>query len=86
MDNRTVVVQQSGVSVGPQSTRLTCPSCHAVINSRVEHEASTKTHIIALVLCLLTGCLCCIPYCVDSCKNANHYCPNCQSFLGSYNN
>lgn len=25
-----------------------------------------------------------IPYVMDSCKNANHYCPNCGAFIGTY--
>jgi hypothetical protein len=25
-----------------------------------------------------------IPYCTDSCKSANHYCPSCGTFLGTY--
>lgn len=115
---------ESSVAVGPDSTRLTCPSCRASIATRVEHEASGKTHIIALILCLficwwvwVTGnawwrlftlilfiflslfssfkALCvsipsanecqvsnfilvvyrCIPYCTNTCRNANHYCP-----------
>lgn len=27
---------------------------------------------------------CCIPYCMDSCQNGNHYCPNCGTFIGTY--
>lgn len=27
-----------------------------------------------------------IPYCVESCQNGNHYCPNCGKFMGTYTN
>lgn len=28
-------------------------------------------------------CCVCVPYCIDSCQKADHYCPNCSSYLGS---
>lgn len=39
--------------VGPDPTRLTCPTCHKEIITNVEIVASTKTHIMAGILCLL---------------------------------
>lgn len=79
----TVTVMQT--ALGPDSSSTVCPSCHAQIRTRVVYEASTRTHIIAGILCLV-GCwiCCCIPYCVDSCQNGNHYCPNCNSYLGTF--
>ncbi|XP_059060148.1 lipopolysaccharide-induced tumor necrosis factor-alpha factor homolog [Achroia grisella] len=71
--------------VGPQPAQLVCPSCSATIVTKVTHKATTKTHIIALVLCLFLCWPCvCIPYCTNTCRNANHYCPNCNSYLGTY--
>ncbi|XP_044733001.1 lipopolysaccharide-induced tumor necrosis factor-alpha factor homolog [Chrysoperla carnea] len=72
-------------NVGPDPATITCPSCRANIRTRIEYESTTKTHLFALLLFLI-GCwpCCCIPYCMDSCNNANHYCPNCGSFIGSY--
>ncbi|KAI5641927.1 LITAF-like zinc ribbon domain-containing protein [Phthorimaea operculella] len=73
--------------VGPSPTSLVCPSCRATIRTRVESKATTKTHVIALLLCLFLCWPCvCVPYCMDSCQNADHYCPNCNSFLGTYQN
>ncbi|CAO1365814.1 unnamed protein product [Diamesa hyperborea] len=73
--------------VGPNSTLMTCSSCRASIRTTVSHQTSDKTHITALVLCIF-GCWPCalIPYCSDSCQKATHTCPNCNAFLGSYNN
>ncbi|KAJ8970699.1 hypothetical protein NQ317_000597 [Molorchus minor] len=73
--------------LGPNPQAVTCPSCHAQITTNVQLENSTKTHLIAIVLCLI--CLPCvmIPYCcTDSCKSKNHYCPNCQAYIGRYDN
>ncbi|XP_055378350.1 lipopolysaccharide-induced tumor necrosis factor-alpha factor homolog [Condylostylus longicornis] len=72
-------------AVGPNPSRVRCPSCHAEITTNVKHEATTKTHIMALLLCLFLCWPCvCVPYCMDSCQNANHYCPNCNAFIGAY--
>ncbi|XP_049865441.1 lipopolysaccharide-induced tumor necrosis factor-alpha factor homolog [Pectinophora gossypiella] len=75
------------VNVGPNSVGMVCPSCRATIQTRVESKATSKTHMIALVLCLW-GCFPCVwvPYCTDSCQNADHYCPNCQAYIGTYEN
>ncbi|XP_022191463.1 lipopolysaccharide-induced tumor necrosis factor-alpha factor homolog [Nilaparvata lugens] len=71
--------------LGPHSQTITCPSCQKVITTRVDQEATIKTHLFALLLCVLMCWPCaCIPYCTDSCKASNHYCPNCDAFLGSH--
>lgn len=71
--------------VGPDPQMLTCPSCRATIVTKMEYQSSTRTHVMA-GLCCLFGCwLCCwMPYCMDSCRNGNHYCTNCGTFLGTY--
>ncbi|XP_026313840.1 lipopolysaccharide-induced tumor necrosis factor-alpha factor homolog [Hyposmocoma kahamanoa] len=71
--------------VGPKPSRTTCPSCRAEVVTSVKYAPTTKTHLIAILLCIF-GCWCCvcIPYCTDSCRNADHYCPNCNSFIGAY--
>ncbi|CAG9563523.1 unnamed protein product [Danaus chrysippus] len=75
----------SVIQVGPEPMPLICPACHASVKSKVEHSSTTGTHIMAALLCL---CLCwpcvCVPYCVDSCQNADHYCPSCNAYLGTY--
>lgn len=42
----------TGMSFGKESQHMTCLQCHANISTRVETEANTKTHLIALILCL----------------------------------
>ncbi|CAB3258146.1 unnamed protein product [Arctia plantaginis] len=75
-----------GNRMGPKPASQTCPSCRAQIVTRVEHKTTTKTHLFATLLCFLAcWCCVCIPYCTDSCKNADHYCPNCDAYIGSYN-
>ncbi|XP_055917051.1 lipopolysaccharide-induced tumor necrosis factor-alpha factor-like [Eupeodes corollae] len=71
--------------LGPRPCLVVCPSCREQKMSNIRMESTTKTHLAALIMCLVGLCCCaCIPYCVDSCKNANHYCGNCDAYLGSY--
>lgn len=90
--------------VGDKPQQMQCPSCHATVMTKVNHEASSKTHLVALGLCLFVGtcCLCLLPYCgltefsmfwlilmikfsgFNSCKTANHTCPQCGNFIGSH--
>ncbi|XP_066992980.2 lipopolysaccharide-induced tumor necrosis factor-alpha factor homolog isoform X2 [Anabrus simplex] len=80
-----VAVVVAGPQLGPRPTRVQCPSCHAEVTTKVEHDTTTKTHIIALILCLVGCCPCAlIPYCTDSCKSSSHHCPSCGAFIGSY--
>ncbi|XP_030388521.1 lipopolysaccharide-induced tumor necrosis factor-alpha factor homolog [Scaptodrosophila lebanonensis] len=70
---------------GSKPSMVVCPSCNARNFSKVSYKSSTKTHLIALVLGITT-CCCCIPYCFDSCKSAEHVCSSCGSYVGTYNN
>lgn len=79
----TVVIHAPQYGNDPQAT--TCPSCRAAITTSVKYEPGTKTHLFAGLCCLL-GCMfgcCLIPYCTNSCQNANHSCPNCGTYLGT---
>ncbi|KAJ2946452.1 hypothetical protein O0L34_g12495 [Tuta absoluta] len=69
--------------LGPENTVTTCPFCHASIKTAVKYTTTTRTHIAAILYGLMC-CCCCIGYCSDSAKNSDHYCPNCQRFLGTY--
>ncbi|XP_071446543.1 lipopolysaccharide-induced tumor necrosis factor-alpha factor homolog isoform X2 [Hetaerina americana] len=83
----TVIQVPTGTILGPMSTCVTCPSCHAVVHTRVDHEPSSRTHMFAVLLCIFGLWPCCLfPYCMDSCQNSMHYCPACGSYLGSYKN
>ncbi|KAH8285288.1 hypothetical protein KR054_007316 [Drosophila jambulina] len=65
----------------------TCPSCGARRQTNVNFQPSTKTHLLALLICMIGGiCCCCIPYCTDSCQSANHTCSGCGAYVGTYNN
>lgn len=80
-----VVPMVVGNQMGPKPATITCQSCKEVIVTRIEAKATTKTHLFAAILCFMCCWPCVfIPYCTDSCRNADHYCPNCSAYIGSY--
>ncbi|XP_022829442.1 lipopolysaccharide-induced tumor necrosis factor-alpha factor homolog [Spodoptera litura] len=91
-----VIIQQSQVSpipisvsipdnVGPEAVSMICKSCNKQIYTRVEYKPTTNTYLIAGLCCLLLcwPCACCV-YCSASCRNIDHYCPNCDTYIGTY--
>ncbi|XP_048004816.1 lipopolysaccharide-induced tumor necrosis factor-alpha factor homolog isoform X2 [Leguminivora glycinivorella] len=69
--------------LGPENTLCECPFCNASIKTAVQYTTTSRTHIAAALWCLAC-CLCCVPYGSDSAKNADHYCPSCHRYLGTY--
>ncbi|XP_067634288.1 lipopolysaccharide-induced tumor necrosis factor-alpha factor homolog [Eurosta solidaginis] len=71
--------------VGPEPTVVTCHNCHKRVTTSVDYAASTKTHLLALLLCIfgLCPCACCL-YCTSCARNVEHRCPACKAFLGTY--
>jgi len=64
---------------------LTCPSCQAQVVTAVDYQVGTFAWLLCLGMSFL-GLLICmfIPFCMDSCKDAVHHCPNCNNRLGVY--
>ncbi|CAF0839700.1 unnamed protein product [Brachionus calyciflorus] len=76
------VVQPSAnvpYGLGDYSTQTVCPRCRTYVSTNVKYIIGPITWLIAGVLCVFGfNCGCClIPFCADSCKNVEHYCPNC---------
>ncbi|CAH2045323.1 unnamed protein product, partial [Iphiclides podalirius] len=74
-------------AVGTEPTTITCFNCGKVVTTRVTYTTAWHTHLVAGSICVITMVcsLCClglIPYCFDSFKDAEHYCPNCNTFIG----
>ncbi|XP_021182319.1 lipopolysaccharide-induced tumor necrosis factor-alpha factor homolog isoform X1 [Helicoverpa armigera] len=69
--------------LGPENTMTTCQFCHATIKTAVKYTTTSRTHMAAALWGMLC-CLCCVPYGSESAKNSDHYCPNCQRYLGTY--
>ncbi|KAL7736087.1 hypothetical protein ACLKA6_003824 [Drosophila palustris] len=73
------------VIVGPESSRVICPTCHLEVMTSTEPKSTTRTHLIALLLCALAMWPCAISlYCTDCARNINHTCPECHNYIGTY--
>ncbi|XP_059160366.1 lipopolysaccharide-induced tumor necrosis factor-alpha factor homolog isoform X2 [Physella acuta] len=86
----TVVVAQPAITViqtfRDMPVHTNCPHCRAEIMTGTHYEVGTFTWVICCIMWLLgcgMGC-CLIPFCVDSCKDVIHTCPNCQQQIARY--
>ncbi|XP_068100757.1 lITAF domain-containing protein [Hyperolius riggenbachi] len=63
-----------------------CPACNVPCMTRIEYKSGCLTTLLCCLLfffgCMLGCCL--IPCCINSCKDVNHYCPNCQHLIHRY--
>ncbi|KAJ2950761.1 hypothetical protein O0L34_g9024 [Tuta absoluta] len=67
-----------------EPTIIECRSCNFRMQTRVEYQPTARTHICALILCLTMLWPCaCLPYCMNDCLAAQHYCTNCGTFVGA---
>ncbi|KAG8558412.1 hypothetical protein GDO81_016981 [Engystomops pustulosus] len=79
----TVIV---GTTYADTPVSCTCPVCQQRIVTRIQHSNGLLVWAIFGVL-LLFGCwlgCCLIPFCVDGCKDVDHYCSNCNHHLSKY--
>jgi lipopolysaccharide-induced tumor necrosis factor-alpha factor len=71
----------------PQQSRtrsqyLICPRCNIFVWSRTDLKIGVINWLCCSYLCLI-GCwgCCCLTFYYDSCKDVNHYCPQCNTVL-----
>lgn len=83
---QVVVVQVPGLPpLGDRSVEVTCPTCKAVVLTRVDEEASSGAYLCCMLMFIVGCALCsCVPFCMDNFKNYKHSCPRCNAFIGSY--
>ncbi|XP_044159955.1 lipopolysaccharide-induced tumor necrosis factor-alpha factor [Bufo gargarizans] len=82
---QTVYVQQP-VRFHDRPVQICCPRCNTLTTTRIDHTSGALAWLSCGGLCIL-GCgfgCCLIPFCIDSLKDVDHYCSNCQALIGSY--
>lgn len=81
--NITVVMSPR---MGESPVQTVCHNCKANIFTQTKYESGIAAWLIAGGCCLFgLWCGCCLlPFCIDSCKDVEHYCPNCRALVGRY--
>ncbi|XP_011182066.1 lipopolysaccharide-induced tumor necrosis factor-alpha factor homolog [Zeugodacus cucurbitae] len=83
LPNFTTIPINPNPRVGPKPTQIRCPQCKCKVTTDIRYRATTRTHLACILLTWTCFC-CCLPYCMNTCRNANHYCPMCGTFIGAY--
>ncbi|KAM9792645.1 LITAF domain-containing protein-like [Neosynchiropus ocellatus] len=75
--SQVVMVQPTNASGA-----MVCPFCHTSVVTNTRYISGALTWLICAIVGIFLCWPCClIPFCVDSCKDVEHSCPNCQRVL-----
>ena len=83
-----VVVQQQvilPVVYGAQPQGITCPSCRQQVTTRTVGVVGNFGLVFMAGACFCGFCCCApLPFCVDSLKDQEHFCPSCNGRVGVF--
>ena len=74
------------ITLGRSPVHCTCANCRSTIITRVQYTNGLLAWLVCFLL-FIFGCwlgCCLIPFCVSDLQNIQHYCPNCNAFIGEF--
>nr|CAD2189434.1 unnamed protein product [Meloidogyne enterolobii] len=73
------------IPLGPHEANMECFNCKQTIRTRVINRPGLLSWLICGALALFGCWPCCVlPFCMQSCQDTEHWCPNCNAFIGKY--
>ncbi|PAA92246.1 hypothetical protein BOX15_Mlig024054g1, partial [Macrostomum lignano] len=82
----TTVVVMTNQNFRDVPVNTVCQFCNQQIITCIRFQDGLLTYLACVGICLIgcdLGC-CLIPFCLDSCKDVVHTCPNCNHKLGKF--
>ncbi|XP_023151516.3 LITAF domain-containing protein-like isoform X1 [Amphiprion ocellaris] len=80
-----VTVQTGHVIVTPALQDIpgqtVCPHCQQSVTTTTELKPGLLTWVACGVLSIFGCIFCCIPFCINSCKDVEHSCPSCHKVI-----
>lgn len=72
--------------IGVSQANAVSSCAHPLRRSPPTDRIVADSKLSCLIIVIISSCWCCscIPYCADSFQNADHYCPNCNTYIGTY--
>uniref|UniRef100_A0A914I870 LITAF domain-containing protein n=1 Tax=Globodera rostochiensis TaxID=31243 RepID=A0A914I870_GLORO len=89
--NVPIVVRARTAPFGPFPIEMDCPYCRNHIVTHTQQIPGALPWVI-MAVCFVLGffllfipwCLCCLPFCIDSCLDVLHTCPSCKRLIGRF--
>lgn len=69
---------------GPLPIVANCPACKCAVTTRTQHTIGCLVWLMFLVFYIISPCISCIPFCVESWYDTIHYCPKCSRSLAYF--
>ncbi|KAL3081367.1 hypothetical protein niasHT_039844 [Heterodera trifolii] len=85
VSSHQIVKMIFAIPLGPHEMQLECSNCRQSVRTRVVRRPGLLTWIICGALALVGCWPCCVlPFCAQSCQDVEHFCANCNAFVGKY--
>ncbi|XP_063058678.1 lipopolysaccharide-induced tumor necrosis factor-alpha factor homolog [Engraulis encrasicolus] len=78
------LVVVAGIPLTEVPGQAHCPHCQKLVVTETRYVDGNLNRLWALILLFVFWPCCLAPFCVDSCKDVEHRCPDCRSVIHLY--